>query len=367
MSLHPAGLTATTRPTRSPALRLLIAVLLAVGQLAILAPAASAAAGDYDDDGVPNVTDNCPFVSNVGQADGDADGVGDDCDPSPADPDHDGDGVNDGVDNCILVSNPSQLDADTDGVGNACDAAPADADADADGLNDGEELNIHGTDPAVTDTDGGGINDGDEVTHSFDPNNATDDTVDTDGDGLNNDIEVNTHGTDPNDVDTDGGGVEDGDEVTFGLDPLNPADDTAELTEDHLTGLGMGESTVISGRTLPGGIVYRNLETLDLMMGSGADDLTIFSTHEGATNITTGDGNDIVVVREAAGHTTVDTGRGKKGLTCYLKIGITHGKYRVLTRTAVAGAGYWGSFAGRFPGDQGQSWRRPRPARAPGC
>ena len=40
---------------------------------------------DGDGDGVPDVCDLCPFVSNAGQADADGDGVGDACDPCPDD------------------------------------------------------------------------------------------------------------------------------------------------------------------------------------------------------------------------------------------------------------------------------------------
>jgi hypothetical protein len=59
---------------------------------------------DSDGDGVPDVEDNCPEVSNPGQADEDGDGVGDVCDPCPP---------FEGVD-----------DADGDGVGDACDPNP---------------------------------------------------------------------------------------------------------------------------------------------------------------------------------------------------------------------------------------------------
>jgi hypothetical protein len=46
-------------------------------------PVISGSAGDGDHDGVPDVTDDCPEVSNGGQADIDADRLGDACDPLP--------------------------------------------------------------------------------------------------------------------------------------------------------------------------------------------------------------------------------------------------------------------------------------------
>ena len=58
---------------------------------------------DSDGDGVNDVCDNCPAISNPAQQDTDLDGVGDACD------------------NCSLVPNPAQLDTDGDGIGDACD------------------------------------------------------------------------------------------------------------------------------------------------------------------------------------------------------------------------------------------------------
>jgi hypothetical protein len=111
---------------------------------------------DGDGDNVGNLCDNCPGVSNNNQIDSDADGVGDTCDFDDVDfdgvvnaldncpdvynaaqipgggqttkgeacagnGDRDGDGVADKLDNCVRTANPTQSDSDGDLVGNACD------------------------------------------------------------------------------------------------------------------------------------------------------------------------------------------------------------------------------------------------------
>lgn len=58
---------------------------------------------DRDGDGIENLADNCPNMSNPGQADSDLDGVGDLCD------------------NCPSTHNPEQWDENLDGVGDLCD------------------------------------------------------------------------------------------------------------------------------------------------------------------------------------------------------------------------------------------------------
>jgi hypothetical protein len=142
---------------------------------------------DADGDGVIDLADNCPSVSNPSQTDVDTDGVGDACDgdaDNDGNPDHldncpgkqtdffgnldidgdglgagcdgddDGDDVSDASDNCPDDPNPDQLDGDGNGQGDACDPDhdgdgvfgladnctflynPDQADADADGYGD---------------------------------------------------------------------------------------------------------------------------------------------------------------------------------------------------------------------------------------
>ena len=71
--------------------------------------------------------------------------------------DSDADGIIDVADNCPNLSNSDQADFNLDGFGDAC------SDADLDGLTDGLELLITSTDPLIQDTDGDGLTDGIEV------------------------------------------------------------------------------------------------------------------------------------------------------------------------------------------------------------
>ncbi len=91
---------------------------------------------DTDDDGIPDLCDNCPDVVNPDQQDTDGDGNGDACDD-----DNDGDGIDDLLDNCPTTPNPDQVDTDLDGWGDACDNCPEhansdQADLDGDGVGD---------------------------------------------------------------------------------------------------------------------------------------------------------------------------------------------------------------------------------------
>eukprot|EP01084_Bolivina_argentea_P200477 342818_1 len=81
---------------------------------------------DYDNDGIGDVCDNCPFVYNPDQLDTNNDTYGDACTYPNGTPyafdyiDSDGDGIPDQFDNCPNISNPVQFDNDNDKIGNAC-------------------------------------------------------------------------------------------------------------------------------------------------------------------------------------------------------------------------------------------------------
>lgn len=107
---------------------------------------------DFDQDGILDYKDNCPFVSNPNQIDSDSDKVGDACDLCPNEnaygfdknkdgciDDSDGDGIKDNVDNCPTIYNPDQSDKDNDGRGDVCDILPGETvylDVDSDGINE---------------------------------------------------------------------------------------------------------------------------------------------------------------------------------------------------------------------------------------
>lgn len=120
---------------------------------------------DVDGDGVPDVEDNCEFVSNPSQTDSDyvaydPPNFGDACDA-----DDDGDDVPDTEDNCPIDSNPTQADDDFDGRGNVCD------DDDEDGVFD-----THDNCPDVFNPDQEDSNGDGDYGDACDP--------DTDGDGV---------------------------------------------------------------------------------------------------------------------------------------------------------------------------------------
>ncbi|NIM52343.1 MAG: hypothetical protein GTO22_24380, partial [Gemmatimonadales bacterium] len=140
----------------------LAAVLVAGGVINAVPPAGA----DQDNDGVLDISDNCPFVPNADQTDTDFDGIGDVCDVCPYDPgnDTDGDGVCGDVDNCPDIPNSDQSDLDGDGIGDVCDNCPStpnagQTDSDGDGVGDVCDNCPDDPNAGQEDTNGNGVGD----------------------------------------------------------------------------------------------------------------------------------------------------------------------------------------------------------------
>lgn len=199
-------------------------------------------ADDYDDDGIEDPYDNCPFARNPDQSDSDGDTFGDACD------------------NCVDVGNEDQSDLDGDGEGDTCDA-----DDDDDGLDDGDDICPTRADPEQIDTDSDGegdacdadddddghfdLDDNCPLIHNIDqemPEDSESCYADDDGDGFYNSRDncPSVHQIDQEDADGDGVGDEcDGDQdddmVPNSLDncPLVPNTDQIDADRD-----GLGDS-----------------------------------------------------------------------------------------------------------------------------
>ena len=76
---------------------------VALSSLILSQSLSTCADAERDQDGVCQLSDNCPFIPNADQSDLDQDGVGDLCD------------------NCPNLANVNQVDSDQDGIGDLCD------------------------------------------------------------------------------------------------------------------------------------------------------------------------------------------------------------------------------------------------------
>ena len=159
---------------------------------------------DGDEDGFPEIADNCPGFANPDQTDFDLDTRGDACDLAPGDPDNDADGVAGASDNCPDDANADQDDGDLDGIGDACEddaGAPA-VDADADGVADGGDNCPGIANSQQEDADGDGIGDACDATAG-----QSSSELDSDGDGVADQLDNCRTVANPDQFDPEADGV----------------------------------------------------------------------------------------------------------------------------------------------------------------
>lgn len=119
----------------------------------------------------------CEAISPDSDSDGDGITNGDELDlgTDPNDADTDDDTIPDGMDNCPLTVNTDQADGDSDGIGDECDD-----DRDGDGVSNDDEV-AQGLDPDNADSDGDGTGDYDEWVFLTTPPEQPTITYPTDG------------------------------------------------------------------------------------------------------------------------------------------------------------------------------------------
>jgi len=140
---------------------------------------------DSDQDGIPDLRDNCPGTPNPGQMDNNQNGIGDSCEretllDDSLSEDRDGDGIPDPRDNCPDTPNAGQADTNDNGIGDKCefDVNNIDellaADFDGDGIPNGEDNCPEDANPDQYDGNNNGIGDRCEFTDGteVDPNSA---------------------------------------------------------------------------------------------------------------------------------------------------------------------------------------------------
>ena len=144
---------------------------------------------DSDGDTFMDNNDTCPYNATIDQTDSDGDGMGNFCDPTPFGninnnntnitiDDTDGDGWNNTADNCPFRSNPLQEDTDLDSRGDACDNCWNVSNSNQ--LNSDNDTMGDACDPMKFDTDNDNFNDTDDNCKTT-PNP---DQTDTDHDGI---------------------------------------------------------------------------------------------------------------------------------------------------------------------------------------
>jgi len=89
--------------------------------------------------------------------------------------------------------------------------------------------------------------------------------------------------------------------LIYDLDVRGSSPSTGALSYDQLTGFNMGRKIVIGEVEQRDGVVFGEMEVIEIMLGDGNDILTVESTPESFHKVSLGDGDDVVMVENITG------------------------------------------------------------------
>ena len=294
---------------------------------------------DTDGDGLSNYDDNCRLVTNVDQADSDADSIGNACEPgsgpcsATAAADCDGDGQLNMQDNCPLVSNSTQSESEVrtprdfgitivgEKIGDACDPNPTLVD-------NGAEVALPQYADPVCVTGGGVVDaDADGWCAANDPNDS-DPALTPEDDGLALPAGTLSRGICANGVDDDGDTLvdsldaacadADGDGVPDNVDNCDAAADPLQLNSDGDAQGDACETNTIAALDLISGSNAANSELRNRLVEVAPDRL---HKADGIINFIDPD----FIVASSGGVGGIDDGAIRGALSSQITVGMDTG------------------------------------------
>jgi len=102
--------------------------------------------------------------------------------------------------------------------------------------------------------------------------------------------------------------------LVYNLDVRGNQPSVGTLTFDQLVGFNMGQGIAIAGIEQRDGLVYGNMEIVEIYLGNGVDIVTVLNTSEALHLLDLRGGNDDVVVKDISGPFVIQGGGGQDSL-----------------------------------------------------
>jgi Ca2+-binding RTX toxin-like protein len=103
--------------------------------------------------------------------------------------------------------------------------------------------------------------------------------------------------------------------IIYNLDVRGTLPSIGTLTSDQFYGMNMGQNLVISGVEQRDGIVYGDMNLLEIYLGGGVDHITVINTTEALHLLHTGGGDDNILVKSVSGPFFIQGGEGNDTVT----------------------------------------------------